>query len=69
MVTRAEKPRCEIEFKLTAEYCQEMVRDEQRSIGSGVGSVGSKNTTVMGYNAGTAATTIYDNSNKQQPYI
>ena len=26
-----------------------MVRDEQRSIGSGVGSISSKNTTSMGY--------------------
>lgn len=49
-----------------------MVRDEQRSIGSGVGSMNSKNTTSMGYPNPTATTTNiiggYD-ANKQQPYV
>lgn len=49
-----------------------MVRDEQRSIGSGVGSMSSKNTTSMGYPNPTTTTNIigggYD-GNKQQPYV
>jgi len=31
-----------------------MIRDEQRSIGSGVGSISSKNTTSMGYGGSNA---------------